>query len=698
MSTDQVSLSDNKDPASKAFPSHPHHEAHHLIKKGLSKVEHKLKQRISGNVHKKSPSTGKFHHNLTSTGKFYHKSTRTGKFHHTRQFNRKSRSARQFHRKSTRARKVHKKSTRFHAHRRLKNTKLKQSHENRVTKRTEVERSEETGAKRTRVQVLDSFFDHPETLKETPAQESSLARSREMFQSALSLDGLYSLQNEESKLRTTYFDGEVPAHFLDWSKKGFLNDELRTHENEVGGLSEQPESLYAKKYGKKSMEGKKIVNAASLVESSIESQGTGLTESVKYSEEKVGNRARAFQYFLPTNSARSTKRRSRYRYINSLIKPQLAGISADLNGLDAQRNRTKSVDLKALKNDFKSRELKLENQFNEAQVRANLTEDKNSVDIETKEESKHNTKQETEPQYHANDMFMLGTPDRSTYVQDLFLANPHPIKHFSGSGDEKVAHSKYKQQSIYAMVRPTLRWQKLTATHVTTANQSRISKVALEIHRKSGFQESIQSTKKLKPHIRLLSYKERTTANQDKALNKVFEKFRGSGFQESNSGEVWDWNDSGLHPDLKVDDDLQLIHQTDEKFKPTLRVSLQSFKDKSMSHIEEQSKQGSGVFYSSGHGSSDTQKATPSSYYRPTRVHGSPKVTTVSSYKRTTISHREFNYGYNSDYQSWTSSSGEESGSGEDGAFLLKHYHQLKLTPTSLPKNHTGSDQSKIGR
>ena len=516
LSTYEISLPDTKDHASDGFPSGA---TNNLIRNGSSKAMHNAKQRIKNS----SPN--------------------------------KSKAPRE--------------------HMQPKSKQFTDTHGKHATKRTEVERSEETGANRTRMQELDKYFVNPETVKRTPAEENGF--TKESFLSAISLDGLNSrqpdaemaLQNEESELRTTQnLDQDVSAHFLDWSRKGLGNEEPTEDEVKLDGNFE--------KYGESSLEGRKIVNAASLLESSLESQGTGLTDSVKYPGEKVGNRARAFQYFLPTQSPMKFKQRSRYRYVNSLIKPQLAGISADLIGLESQRNPVKSVNLKTLKNDYKSHELvKSAKQLNKAQVGENVSERKFSTDPQAKDGNKDSTEQNDEPQYNANDMFMLGTPDHSTFLEDVFLAHPHSMHLFPGSGDEKyVPPGKYK---VRATARPTLPRQ-MSAAKEATANQSKISKVA-------------------------------------------FGKLQESGFQEEfiHSGEELDSNESNVDLNLKLNGGLPLISHTDKKLREKPPGSLQLLKDKAVSHIEEESNysynQRNEDFVGSG-GSAQAHRVRPSPYFR----------------------------------------------------------------------------------
>ena len=542
-------------------------------------------------------------------------------------------------------------TTRLHA--RLKKTSLAESKEDHSTKRNQVAGSEETGANRPRMQALDRYFVHREVEKETPREKNGFTKSRDSFLSALPLDGFYTrrpntemaVQSGKSGVRMMQnVDREVSAQFLDWSRKGLGND--RATEKGVGtdGLHVNPVTSDGKFDGENSVEGRKIVHAASLVESSLESQGTGLNEPIKYPGEKVGNRARAFQYFLPTHSPIKMKQRSRYRYVNSLIKPQLAGISADITGLEAQRHRTELVNLKALKDSLKSGGSMTETQLNDSEVKV-------SKDMQ---DENGNTERKARPQYNANDIFMLGSPDRPNYLQGLFLWNTQQVPLFPGSGDERKFQNKYKW---YSMVRNTSHWQKNPGT--LRSNQGKIPGVSFGNLQESVLQELIHSGAEMNPK------------ENSKDLN------------------------------LK----LPIISKAGKTAKATSQVSLQSFKDKATSYVEEDSNsfqnsstQGSGVLSATTKDSSEKERESPSSYFRPTKMHGFPKVTTLRSYTRTTIPHRSNNF----EFESSPSNSGEGSGSGEDVMLQREHHHRHKPTQSAVAplsttlKPQTGKHHSKL--
>ena len=616
-----MSLSDAKVSASKHFPSQV---SHHLIKKGSTKAG-QMKQNTFVNVKKKS--------------------------------------------------------SRAHAHPRRKRTKLRKSHKNQVSKKTLIERNQLTDAYRRRIQVLDGYFVHPQNIEEPSLSERNFPRSKEWLQSALSLDELHHegsnsemhFQKAGSEFLTTQ-NRQMPSHFLDWSRKGFRNGEVMSVENQSQRLYEAQGPLSSETYDENSEEGQNIVNVASIAQRSNESQAIASIKSLNYQREKVSNGV--FQNFPSTSSAFGSKQSYRYKFISSLIKPQLAGILADLKYLDARRHRVNPVDLKALNSDFRSHELTTEKEIKENKVGEYLNERENANDMQ-KERQK--TTKKSEPQYHANDMFILGAPNRSTYLHDLFLANPMPINHSSGS---EFVLGKYKE---HGHLRPTMRWKKLQ-TSLKFKNQFRNLHV-------SGYQEHVhnQTSKKVgaPPHVH--RFKETATENHSGSFNKGFDRFRGSGFQEPvYSAGSWKSKRNGSKSDTRVG--TPPIHETVRKLKPTSRVTLQSLKDKSMPQTAEKSNEdGSSIINLSGEmNSSSTQEIRPLSYFRPTAGQAFPKVTTVSSYRRTTISNEES--GSNSDVESWTVGSGEGSvysGSGEDEAFLNKFYNHYKPEPTVRPLSST---------
>ena len=640
-------------------------------------------------------------------------------------------------------------------HARLKKTPLADSNKDHSTKRNMVAGSQETGANRARMQTLDRYFVHPEEVKETPGEESGLTNSRELFLSALPLDGLYtrgpnpemSVENGESEVSMRQnLDREVSTQFLNWSRKGLRNDNKTKESFGMDGLHVNPVTSDDKFYGENSVEGRKIVGAASLVESSLESQGTGLTEPIKYPGEKVGNRARAFQYFLPTHSPIKMKQRSRYRYVNSLIKPQLAGILADLTGLEAQRERAKPVDLKALKDSLKSGESASETHLKEAKNGDNDSEFKAFRDTQDK---KGNTQRKAGPQDNANDNFMLGSPDRPNYLQGVFLANPQQVHLFPGSGDEGYLQNKYQG---YSVVRPKSHWQENLGT--LSSYQSKIPEVPFGKLQESVLHESIHSGaetsanensedlnlklsitskagKKLKAtsQASLQSFKDKATSYVDEESNSFQNRpTQGSGVLSASghdSSETHTDSPSPYFRPTKMRGFPKITTALTFQNRPTQGsgVVSASGQDSSETHAESPSlyfrptkmrgfpkvttlpfqnrpTQGSGVLSASGKVSSEKQRENPSSYFRPTKMRGFPKVTTLRSYTRTTIPHRSYNF----EYKSWESSSGEGSGSGEDVMLHRAHHQRHKPTQSAVAslsttlKTQKGKRYSKVSR
>lgn len=520
---------------------------------------------------------------------------------------------------------VHDGSTSARAQVRSANMTLKDSIERLETKRNIKEGIGEPGARKTRMHILDKYFVDPEIMKEKLSDRNGPNKDEEASLSALVLQG--------------------PRSGTDG--RDFGNRELGKETSNI------------EKYGVASVEGTKIVNAASLLENSSRSHETRLTESLEYPERNIGEiPPGTFRHYLPTQTENvlqraKSKLRSRYRFVNSLIRPQLAGISDDLNDLDALRNRAKSVSLKTLKNSFKSRKFESGDQFNEGSASIGEytlrgVKQKASIVKERNEGSDYNTKMKTKPRFNSNDMFLLGAPDKSSYFENVFLANP------------ELTHSKPG-----LVIRPTPRWQRYRAT---------------------------------------------TALKEGKILNEAFRKF-GGGSDTTESGvedfvhpeDELDSNESGLGSDANAA--LRLAIQSDIRLnKATSQVSLLSFKDKAMSHIEEESndmynerkfKEDYGARYSNSSASLEAQRANPSSYFSPTKMRDFPKGTTLSSYKRTTIPHWKF--GSQDVYQSSSSGSGEGSGSGEyhlppyRSHDKQKHAQKIpKISLSKMNKTHAG--------
>ena len=489
------------------------------------------------------------------------------------------------------------------------NRRLKDSIARLEAKRNVKEGIKGTGAKKTRMHILDKYFVHPETMKDKPGDREG------------------SNKDEEASLPALLLEGPKPGA----EGRDFGNREYR---KEFSNMD---------KYGAASVEGTKIVNAASLLENSSRSHDSSLTESVKYLERNVGDAEGTLRYYLPTQGEHELQRaklklRSRYRFLNSLIRPQLVGISDDINNLDALRNQAKSISLKALKNSFKS-EFGGQHSEGSASIREYPLKD---------------AKTENRRRFNANDVFLLGTPDKSSYFENVFLANPELIQ--SRPGLTK---------------RPTPGWGKYGVT---------------------------------------------TALKEGEMLNAASEKF-GGGRETTESRlegfvhpeDESDSNKSGFGSDARFNAAFKLAIQSDMRLnKATSKVSLLSFKDKAMSHIEEESndiykeqkfKEDYGAGYSNGNASLESQRVSPAPYFSPTKMRNFPKVTTLSSYKRTTIPHWKFRS--QDVYQSSSSGSGEGSGSGDSYLRLHeshgKQKHAKKVAKISLStKNMTHAGDLKL--
>ena len=494
------------------------------------------------------------------------------------------------------------------ARERSANMRLKDSIGRLETKTKVKEGIEETGARKTRMHILDKYFVHPEIMKDRPSHRNG------------------SNQDEEASLSALVLEG--PRTDADGSDFG---------NSEFG-----KETSNMDKYDAASVEGTKIVNAASLLEKSSRSHDSRLTESLKHPERNGGYKQRTLRYYLPTQGEYELQRtrfnmHSRYRFLNSLIRPQLVGISNDINDLDAVRSQAKSINLKTLKNSFKS-----ESGGHHGEGSASIEVRNGGIE--------YNTKMENKPRVNANDIFLLGAPDKTNYFENAFLANPELI------------HSKHG-----LAIGPTPRWEKYAAT---------------------------------------------TALKEGGIFNLGSEKFGGGSDTTESALEGFvrpedesDSYESGLGSDTKFKTALKLAIQSDMKLnKASSGVSLLSLKNKAMSHIEEESndmynerkfKEDYGAGYFNSGFSLEAHRASPSLHFSPTKMRDFPKVTTLSSYKRTTIPHWKFNS--QEVYQSSSSGSGEGSGSGDsylpphESHGKQKHAQQIhKVSLSTKNKTHAG--------
>ena len=474
------------------------------------------------------------------------------------------------------------------------------------TNRSVKKRIEGTGPRKTRVRILDKYFVHPEIMKDKPGDRNSSNKDKEASLSALLLEG----PNPGAKGR------------------------------DFGNRKFGKETSNIDKYGAASVEGTKIVNAAFLLENSSRSHDSRLTKLLKYP-----------RYYIPNQGEHELQKakfrlRSRYRFLNSLIRPQLVGISDDINNLDALRNQAKSISLKTLKNSFKSESAGQHSKGSSSIGQYPLKDVKQKISIvmQRNEGIEYNAKMKNKPQINANDIFLLGAPDKSSYFENAFLANP------------ELSHSKPG-----SAMRPTLRSTALKEGEILNAGLEKLGDG-------SGTTES---------------------------------GLEGFVHPEDES----DSNENGLYSNTKFKAALNLAIQSDMRLnKATSGVPLSSFKDNAMSHIEQESNdmynaqkstEDQGAGYSNSKARLKAQKTNSSPHFSPTKMRDFPKVPTLSSYKRTTIPHWKFRS--QDVYQSSSSGSGEWSGSGDN--YLSPHKshskqkHAQKIHKVSLStknKTHAG--------
>ena len=498
-----------------------------------------------------------------------------------------------------------------------------------------------SAASENRMQALDSYFAHPEILKENNKEEKSFGKTRKFSVSASSLSKLHSGKEKSTMRSIQNLDQEVSSKLSELLRKSLEINQER-HSNEEGidlnrfFTQAKKSDIELNKYGNNSMEGRNIMKTASLVESYLESQGTGLNEPVKFSEEKRGNGLLAFQYFLPIHNTGQLEKHSRFSYVNSLLRPQLTGIQADLYGLEAQRNRLKSVNSKASKKGLKfvgssavRKALPVGIDFKSKASRTDKQELK-EADIEWKTEPPHSS---------ADEDFIFDSPDGSSDAQESFLSNLQPTLLFSGSGGDTFVQSENKTAvdlSAHARKHST----------ALVLNPSIASEIAIEEFQQSGFEDSTHSWKE-------------TDLDEN---------------GEDLSGELI------ANPPL--------VSRTGKKLKKTTEVSPQSLKQKTMSHIQAESQDLNKKQSGSEQGIFDIKRVSPYMSLRSAKVRGFPKITLPLNYKRTSIpSHSQ-----------WVSSgSGEGSGSG--GSYLTHSRHHQQWKPSqrvstkgssATRKTHTG--------
>ncbi|XP_068762390.1 uncharacterized protein [Montipora capricornis] len=478
-----------------------------------------------------------------------------------------------------------------------------------------------SAASENRKQALDSYFAHPEILKENNKEEKSFGKTRKFSVSASSLSKLHSGKEKSTMRSIQNLDQEVSSKLSERLRKSLEINQER-HSNEEGidlnrfFTQAKKSDIELNKYGKNSMEGRNIMKAASLVESYLESQGTGLNEPVKFSEEKRGNRLLAFQYFLPIHNTGQLEKHSRFSYVNSLLRPQLTGIQADLYALEAQRNRLKSVNSKASK-----KGLKFVGSSAERKALPVGIDFKSKADKQELKEA--DTGWKTEPPYFsADEDFIFDSPDGSSDAQESFFSNLQPTLLFSGSGGDTFVQSENKTSVAVSAHSPK---------HSTALilNPSIASEIAIEKFQQSGFEDSTHTWKE-------------TDLDEN---------------GEDLSGELT------ANPPL--------VSRTGKKLKKTTEVSPQSLKQKTMSHIQAESQNLNKKQSGSEQGIFDIKRVSPYMSLRSAKVRGFPKITLPLNYKRTSIpSHSQ-----------WVSSgSGEGSGSG--GSYLTHSRHHLQWKPS----------------
>lgn len=580
------------------------------------------------------------------------------------------------------------------------------------------------------MQALDIYFVHPKTAKEANKQGRKLTKIRKSILTAMSQRKFdlgeprtseWLSGNKNSTMQIKHdFDKEMSKRLMGWSRRSLLKGKVTKAEEEGIDLEkfighEKSSNKKSKMHDKNSLEGGTIMKAASLLASSLESRVKGVNEPVKFPVEKVANRVRAFQYFLPIQNTKKSKQRSRYKYVNSLLGPQLAGIQADLNGLDTQRRGGKTAFIKASKKGFKSVESGTERES----LLVGSHGDAKAPKSNKKKKQIASTAQKIEQtNSDAGEQFLFGPSGQPSDLQELFSSNSQPILIFSGSGEDELEPSNYETRPV---ARPSTRSPKNSVTLLS--NQSIISEIAFGEFQESGFEDSIHpweeegsndfgedlSGRKIVVRPSLVSQTGKNLkANSEGKLSPLSLRHKTMKYIQKKSQDLdgvqfgrdlgviqpWeeeDWNDFG--EDLSGGEIIvtpSLVSQTGKNLKANSqgKLSPQSSRHKAMEHIQAESQDLNGMH--SGRDLSDTkiQRVSPFPPFGSAKVRSFPKIAMFPIYKRTSVPRHN---------PLATSGSGEGSGSGENDLPSSTHVQLMKPPQRPSTKGSAAASKSHTG-
>ena len=572
------------------------------------------------------------------------------------------------------------------------------------------------------MQALDMHFFHPKTAKETNEQERKLSKNRKSIVTAMSQRKFHLGEQQTSEWpsgnkNTTMqinhdFDKEVSKRLMGSSRRSLRKGKATKAKEEGIGLEKlighaESSNEKSKRHNKYSVEGGIIIKAASILGSSLESQVKGIDEPVKFPVEKVGNRVRAFQYFLPIQNTRKSKQSLRYKYVNSLLGPQLAGIQADLNGLDTRRRGGKTAFRKASRKGFKSVESGTER---ESLFVGGSRGDANAPKSDNKKKKIISTEKKIEQKNPA-----VGPSGQPSDLHELSSLNSKAILILSGSGEDEL------DLETGPAAQPSHRSPKDSVTLLS--NQSMISELAFGDFQETALEDSIHSWEEedsndfgedisggeiiVRPSLVSQTDKNLKANSQGKPSLQSL-RHKAMKYIQAKSqyldGEQFGRDHNVIHPWEEEDsndfgEDLSggefivrpsLVSQTGKNLKANSqgKLSPQLSRHKALKHIQTESQKLNGGHSGRDLSVTEIQRVSPFPPFGSAKVRSFPKITVFPIYKRTGVPRHN---------PLATSGSGEGSGSGENDLPSSTHFQLMKPPQRTSTKESSAKNKTHTG-
>ena len=572
------------------------------------------------------------------------------------------------------------------------------------------------------MQALDLHFFHPKTAKETNEQERKLSKNRKSIVTAMSQRKFHlgepqtsewPFGNKNTTMQINHdFDKEVSKRLMGSSRRSLRKGKATKAKEEGIGLEKlighaESSNKKSKRHNKYSVEGGIIIKAASILGSSLESQVKGIDEPVKFPVEKVGNRVRAFQYFLPIQNTRKSKQSLRYKYVNSLLGPQLAGIQADLNGLDTRRRGGKTAFRKASRKGFKSVESGTER---ESLFVGGSRGDAKAPKSDNKKKKIISTEKKIEQKNPA-----VGPSGQPSDLHELSSLNSQPILIFSGSGEDEL------DLETGPAAQPSHHSPKDSVTLLS--NQSMISELAFGDFQETALEDSIHSWEEedsndfgedtsggeiiVRPSLVSQTGKNVKANSQGKlspqslrhkAMKHTQAKSQyldGEQFgRDPNVIHSWEEEDSNdFGEDLSGEKFIvrpSLVSQTGKNLKANSqgKLSPQLSRHEALKHIQTESQNLNGGHSGRDLSVTEIQRVSPFLPFGSAKVRSFPKITVFPIYKRTGVPRHN---------PLATSGSGEGSGSGENDLPSSTHFQLMEPPQRTSTKESSAKNKTHTG-